>query len=361
MQLSFSNIDKTAYKVSDFVSWNKIGSLVLSPSFQRRPVWVKSAKSYLLDTVVKGLPIPIIILRERLDLDVLEPKREVVDGQQRLRTLLLFIQPGCLEDYGPAKDDVTIRRTDNEELAGKTFRQLPSEVKQRILNYSFSVHVLPSDTDDRDVLEIFARLNSTGTKLNGQELRNARFYGEFKKLAYDLSYANLNRWRDWGIFTETDIARMIEVEETSDAILSMLVGEHGKDQRSLDRVYLNNESSFPEGREVSNRFHTVLERIEETIGIELRNTAFSRKVLFHTLFCFFYDLMYSLKSPLEHVAPKKLPQHIRTAILEASDRIAHADIPDELAKKLRGATSHLDSRAERLKFLMEVLKDVSAK
>jgi hypothetical protein len=83
------NINKTQYKVSDFISWQRSKSLVLSPSFQRRPVWKKSAKSYLMDTIVRGLPIPIIFLRERqTSLEQLEPRREVVDGQQRMRYAL---------------------------------------------------------------------------------------------------------------------------------------------------------------------------------------------------------------------------------------------------------------------------------
>lgn len=59
------DIAKTVYKVSDFLSWQKAGSLVLSPSFQRRPVWEAGAKSFLIDTVVRGLPMPIIFLREQ--------------------------------------------------------------------------------------------------------------------------------------------------------------------------------------------------------------------------------------------------------------------------------------------------------
>ena len=56
---------KTTYKVSDFLSWQRSKTLELRPSFQRRPVWQPGAKSYLLDTIIRGLPIPIIFLREQ--------------------------------------------------------------------------------------------------------------------------------------------------------------------------------------------------------------------------------------------------------------------------------------------------------
>ncbi len=360
MTFKFFDIDKTAYKVNDFLSWQKIGSLVLSPSFQRRPVWKKSAKSFLLDTVVRGLPIPLIILRERLELDSLEPKREVVDGQQRLRTLIGFIQATALADFDSGTDVITILKTHNKELAGKPFRDFPREIQQRILNYSFSVHVLPSDTDDRDVLQIFARLNSTGTKLNGQELRNASFFGEFKKQAYELAYSHLQRWRDWGVFSENDIARMLEVEEASDAMLLILEGEHGKTQGVLDRAYKAREENFPERPELERRFHAVMEQIDSTVGTELRTTVFSRRPLFHTLFSFYYDLMFGLGANLSKASARKLPKHVATAVRDASDQFRARDIPDDLAKTLRGATADLGSRQRRLRVLREAMQDVSA-
>jgi hypothetical protein len=361
VEFDFFSIDKTAYKVNDFISWQRIGSLSLSPSFQRRPVWSKSAKSFLIDTVSRGLPIPIIILRERLDLNTIEPLREVVDGQQRLRTLISYIEPKLLEDYDSEKDDFSVSRTHNKSLARKSFRQLSSKIKQRILNYSFSVHVLPSDTSDQDVLQIFARLNSTGTKLNGQELRNAQFFGEFKQLAYSLAHSQLNRWRDWGIFSENDIARMIEVEETSDAMLLILEGNHGKTQAVLNRLYKKFEDEFEHSAEVAKRFNSVMDMIDETFGLRLRHTVFSRKALFHTLFAFTYDQMYGLKSKLIKKSPKKLNAHYQTAVFDASDIIKHGEVPDDLDKTLRAGTSDVGSRQIRIDFLKKVYKNVSTK
>src|SRR5215213_761731 len=151
--MDYRNIVRTNYKVGDFVSWQRNDSLVLSPSFQRRPVWPKVSKSYLVDTIVKGYPIPIIFLRERTDLRSLEPEREVVDGQQRLRTLFSFIEPKLLNDYDPSRDEFTVNKSHNSEIAGKDFRELDTTIRRRILDYQFSVHILPSDTEDREVLQ----------------------------------------------------------------------------------------------------------------------------------------------------------------------------------------------------------------
>ena len=187
--MALGNIQKTVFKVNDFLSWNRAGSLILSPAFQRRPVWPKGAKSFLIDTIVRGIPMPIIFLRERTDLKTLEPQREVVDGQQRLRTVIAFIEPDKLPNFDEQRDSFTVDKVHNAELAGKRFRELSATTRQRILDYDFSVQVLPADTEDREVLQIFGRMNSTGFKLNEQELRNAEFFGAFKELMYKLLMA----------------------------------------------------------------------------------------------------------------------------------------------------------------------------
>lgn len=337
------NITKTVYKISDFISWQRSRSLVLSPSFQRRSVWPVAAKSFLVDTVARGLPMPIVFLREQTNLETLEPLREVVDGQQRLRTLLAYIEPESLKDFDPDRDPFVVKKTHNAELAGKTFRQLPPDVRRRILSYEFSVHVLPADTDDREVLQIFARMNATGVKLNAQELRNAEFYGEFKKIAYNLAYEQLSRWRNWRLFSENDIARMAEVEETSDLLIVMLRGVHGKDQETIRNAYQQYEEEFPQAEEVARRFRWVMDAIDKTLGALIPASVFSRKSMFHTLFSFYYDFIYGLNSPLDRVRPKDLPQEAVMAAREVSDRIQNGQISEELKKVLRGATTHPSS------------------
>src|SRR3989344_4284773 len=108
------HIEKTSYSVSDFIAWQKDGILILSPDFQRRTVWSSSAKSYLVDTVVRGFPMPVIFLRERkTDLKALKTAKEVVDGQQRIRTLLSYINPKILKDYSADKDYFEIKANHN--------------------------------------------------------------------------------------------------------------------------------------------------------------------------------------------------------------------------------------------------------
>jgi uncharacterized protein with ParB-like and HNH nuclease domain len=127
---------------------------------------------------------------------------------------------------------------------GRDSEILSDPDKQKILDYQFSVHSFPSDTDDREILQIFARMNSTGVKLNAQELRNAEFFGAFKKISYEIATEQLNRWRDWKIFTVDQIARMNEVELSSEFMLLIIAGVLEKNNSTIDNYYKKFEDSF---------------------------------------------------------------------------------------------------------------------
>src|SRR5690348_4466125 len=98
------NITRTMYKVSDFLSWQRSGQLDLRPPFQRGSVWSKRAKSYFIDTLLRGFAVPIIFLQDETDPKTYEIKRLVVDGQQRLRTVLAYVDHSCLSDAEESDD-----------------------------------------------------------------------------------------------------------------------------------------------------------------------------------------------------------------------------------------------------------------
>ncbi len=346
-----TDITRTVFTVSDFLDWQRSGTLQLSPSFQRRPVWSVSAKSYLVDTIVKGLPIPIIFIRMRTDRKSLRPKREVVDGQQRLRTVLGFIDPDCLCDFDPTKDAFTVSKQHNADMAGRPFAELEEEFRTRIADYQFSVHVLPPGTDDAEVLQIFSRMNATGVKLNPQELRNANFFGAFKQCMYTLAYEQLERWRNFQVFKENQIARMQEVELTSEFAQLMYDGIVGKQSAALNRLYNKHEDKFEDQSQVSRRFRKVMDTIDNLLGKDLAELPLKRIPLFYDLFALVYDVSFGLHSPLTRKAARKPPPGMRQGLLRASARIADKDVSQEVAEALARRTTHVSSRRTVLEFL----------
>lgn len=331
-------MQKTFFKVSDFISWQRSSALVLSPQFQRKSVWKAGTKSYLIDTIVRGLPIPIIFLRDRfVDLKTLEPKREVIDGQQRLRTVLAFVVPELLSDF-EERDDFTVKRSHNPDIAGKKFANLPEDIRRRILEYQFSVHVLSSDVDDREVLQIFRRMNSSNYVLNPQEVRNSQWFGEFKSSMYSLAEEQLGRWRAWKTFSIDDIARMQEVELTTEFCLMMIdQAVQGKSKARLDNAYEDFDEKFDDRVEIENRFRTVMETIEDKFGGEFSQFPFSKKTIIYSIFAVFYDLLYGLDSTLKKSRINSISPEQVSAIKLAGERIekgtAQGDVLEAAARR----------------------------
>ena len=349
------NVSKTQYRVSDFLSWQRAKTLILSPRFQRNSVWSAGAKSYLIDTIVQGLPIPIIFLREQLsELGSLEPKREVVDGQQRLRTLITYIEPTLLDDYNPRRDDFKVKAVHNADLAGLRFSDLSTELQQRILNYEFSVHVLSSGVDDREVLSIFARMNSTGTKLNPQELRNAQYHGAFKASMYGTAHRYLQQWRTWQIFSEDQIARMQEVELTSEFAYFMIKGLTSKSKVALDALYKDNDDNFTEGAEFERRFETIMQTIDDRIADLSGFEAFRLKALFYGVFVLLYEIQYGIQSSLAPANAKPVTRSAIAGLSAVADAVMTERTPEIVHKSITKSNTNLQERTNILEYLKEM-------
>ena len=152
------------YPISDLYSWIKDGSLKLAPEFQRGEIWVPSAQSYFIDTLLRELPCPSVYIRFQTDLETKTSYRELVDGQQRLSTIVKFIDGNLTLDKR------------SKEFAGKTFDTLDYEDQKRFLSYQIGIEQL-FGADDDTVLDIFHRINAYGLSLNKQELRHGKFQG----------------------------------------------------------------------------------------------------------------------------------------------------------------------------------------
>jgi hypothetical protein len=175
--------------INDFREWDERKELVLAPEFQRRKVWGPKARSFLIDTILNGFPIPAIHIRQKIDVGTKKTIRQVVDGQQRLGAILDYI-----------KDGFSVMKVHNKKYGGLTFSELPGDVQEKFLEYDLFVDFLIGATDS-DVLEVFARINSYTIVLNPQEKLNAEFSGKFKQLVYRLGREHLEFWRKNQILT----------------------------------------------------------------------------------------------------------------------------------------------------------------
>ena len=187
---------RDSYSPSNFIEWREAQSLEIAPKFQRRSVWKQPQRSFLIDTILRQMPVPPLFLRNIYDTSKEKVVREVVDGQQRLRAVLDFID----EKYALSK-------TLEAPYGGKKFSVLTEDQKASIMCYRFICESFDG-ISDREVLEVFQRLNMHSVPLSKQELRNGRYFGRFKQACYRTAYNHLEFWVGIIFSTEDKILRV---------------------------------------------------------------------------------------------------------------------------------------------------------
>jgi hypothetical protein len=233
-------------------------------------VWTDKAKSFLIDTILRGKPIPKVFIRQKINVSTKTSVREVVDGQQRLRTILSFV-----------KDGFSVSKRQNPTYGGLLFSQLPEEVQAQVLAYEMSVDLL-INLPDSEILDIFSRLNSYAVVLNEQERINADHFGPFKTLCDKIGHKYYKYWTDQGILTSRQIMRMLEVNLVADIFIAFLEGIKSKKQ--VKKVYDIYESNFDHfGDDLEQKFDQVISTIAQLYPEGLSDTEFKRPHLFYSL------------------------------------------------------------------------------
>jgi hypothetical protein len=313
------------YSVRDFEEWHEKGELVLAPKFQRRKVWIDKARSYLIDTIIRGKPIPKIYMRQETNPTTRRTNREIVDGQQRLHTVLTFV-----------KDAFKVSKTHNEECGGKYFSQLDKQTQRDILRYEFVVDLL-EDMPDNDVYDVFARINTYSVSLKPQELRNAQWFGEFKTAVYTLANEFVTFWESNDIFTPKQMLRMAEAEFVSELLIAMSVGMRERQKRVIDSYYKNWDDAFPSRNILKKRFRESVDTIGGIFGVDLSQSRFRAERLFYPLFCAVYHLKFALPkldAPRESLKPSEFPR-LKIALEQVDDLIERVEAADEAHEELK--------------------------
>ena len=341
--------ERSIYTAQDFLQWRAGNSLELTPKFQRRGVWSSAARSFFIDTLIRAMPVPPIYIR-RVQAPAAEGLvNEVIDGQQRVSAILDYLD-------GKYRLSTNLR----SGWAGKAFRDLAPAQRQAIMNHSFSTEIFVGITD-LEVLEIFARLNTYSVPLNAQELRNGKYFGLFKQSMYSLALEHLEFWRRQKIFSERNIARMLEAELTSELSIAMLDGMQDK-KKSIDDFYGRFEDEYPSQNQNERRFRDVIDDISETFDEGIGETEFSRAPLFYTLFCAVAHRRFGLPK-VALATPKKALNaseraNLSDAVLRLSEAIEKEREGDAIPASSQGfvaasltQTDNIKPRQERLRAL----------
>ena len=347
--------DARSYSIADFLEWNANNLLDLSPNFQRRSVWTRAAKSFLIDTILRGKPMPKVFLTQ--DLIGKKNVRTVVDGQQRIRAILEF-----------AAGAFTVLSTHNAEHSGKIFSKLDEDAQTAILQYEIGVDLL-YNVSLSDMLDIFARINTYSVTLNRQEKLNAKYLGVFKTSAYELGFTYVDYLLDGGVLTEKNVSRMSEAQLASDLLVALVGGV--QTVKNIERYYRQYEAHEIVPQEVAHaisRFRSTMQFIGATYpATDLKNTNWSRPHWFYTLFTCAAHAQEPLVGLEEFPRPpltKESVQRWRSALDELSAQYDQytekneEDVPAKFARFINFSqrrTTDTEARRERAKFVLEAI------
>lgn len=336
---------RTTLRIAEIVKLAKDRRLVLQPKFQRRSVWEENARSYLIDTVVRNLPMPKIFLRSSVVEKSGLAGYEVVDGQQRLRAILDFHEGGLI-----------LSKRFNTDFPDATFSTLPDPVQRAFLGYQLSAEVMEGASDP-EVWAMFERLNTYTLSLNRQEKVNARFFGYFKQSAYRLAAepAALEAWKSLRVFGDKQIARMKEVELTSDVMVALVDGI--SDITAIPGEYRKLDKEFPGRKRVEDTFRASLSYITLKLASVVRRTGFRKRTWFYTLMVAVTDASVGIPDGMGP-ATLQAPDVIRRRMIALDSALRPGVTPTPLialADSFSKQTSHVPPRTLRHRYFFDML------
>lgn len=246
--------------VADYCAGLNRSELQVNQLYQRSDkVWPPAARSFLIESIILGYPLPKIFLFQKTDLKSKKTVKEIVDGQQRTR---------AIHDFFNNKLSIS-KKSELGDIAGRKYDQLSDDTKGRFLNYQLSIDLFVSATPS-EIREAFRRLNSYTVPLNPEELRHAEYQGDFKWFVYDVTQLWDAAIAQVGVLGAKQIVRMQDAKlwtEFSHAILNGIKTTKAKDLTALYKKY-EKEGSFTQIDEFKARIAQVMEFVVETPEIQ---------------------------------------------------------------------------------------------
>lgn len=189
--------DSYPMSIGELINLYDDGELDIHPEFQRLYRWSDEQKSKLIESILLGIPLPSIFVAQRKD-----GVWDVVDGLQRISTILAFmgklkddknqpLQPLKLKStkYLPALKDKVWEDRHNPET------EIDVEIKRIFKREKLDIKIIKKESEGDTKFELFQRLNTGGSRLSDQEVRNcmllmlnADAYKWLKELATDTNF-----------------------------------------------------------------------------------------------------------------------------------------------------------------------------
>lgn len=266
--------------VEELLQLRKANFLYANPEYQRGVVWTLAQKKRLVDSLLRGYPIPLIYLHQitKSAGSITNINFEVIDGQQRITALYEYSE-GAFKLFDPVKDEADARfpafiKDIPCEWGGKTFAELDPVLQCQFLKKELSVVKIETETGN-EARDLFIRLQA-GMPLNSQEKRDA-WPGHFTEYILKVGgKPELARYPGHEFFTKVMRAKANnrgEIRQLAAQIAMLFFSrrETGGEKlcdinrEAIDTFYYKHLEFDPQSPGAK-RFDTVLTRLTELLG-----------------------------------------------------------------------------------------------
>lgn len=178
-------IGEAPFSIFEYLRQLEKGKIIVQPDFQRNQVWNNTQKSKFIESILLNFPLPPIYLNETKEAQYI-----VIDGLQRTTALSQFYS-----------GKITLSGLEAlPKYNGETFQSLPETLRSKFEDKKLTIFVLKPSTPMVVIYDLFNRINTGGTQLNRQEVRNCIFIGKSTKLLKELSEEHYFKVAiNWGI------------------------------------------------------------------------------------------------------------------------------------------------------------------
>jgi Protein of unknown function DUF262 len=256
------------------------GDLITNREYQRaQGIWPSAARSYFIDTIVEGFIFPPIYFHEHLERSTKKVRTEIVDGQQRITTIIAFLNG----DFALGKN--------SKAHTGMRFADFDEDTQDRFLSYTMSVDTI-REANRNQILQIFRRMNAYTLPLSDAEKRHSEFFGEFKDFVTRVIDDN-SILSEWQVLTARQIMRMGDAEFIADLAMAFEQGIVNTSKTNLYAMYKKYDEVFEGAEEVEKKFRDIFSFISEQLS-SLRGSFMTRPAAFFALSCALYHNKYGM-------------------------------------------------------------------
>ncbi len=250
------------FSIGELISLIEKNKIDLNPSYQRNFIWTPKDQKELIDTILLGYPLPSLFIYKKPD-----GSYEMVDGQQRSKTIFRFVQGQI---------------TSSKNTNNKTFQKID---KESFLGYKLPVILIENIKSSESLKDYYVWINKKGVHLNISEVNKSEFHDtNFLKLSSNiLTYQNLI---DLDLFSETAAKRMNDRSFVEELLAYLQLGVKEK-KKSVEQIYKEDDISDEEYNYLDEKFKRIIDIIHHVQKVKsIKLTRYKQKNDFYTLFSF---------------------------------------------------------------------------